>query len=74
MIPDPEAELLLNTVETALRYAREGQLVEGHAELVYGLERAWVVAEGGEDWAVTLSTRYRIAVENYCERFGVRMG
>jgi hypothetical protein len=47
--------------------------VEGHAELVYGLERARVIEAEGEAWAVTLGTRYRMAVENYCERFGVRM-
>jgi hypothetical protein len=73
MIPDQEFHLLLNTVESAARYAAAGQLVDGHAELLYGLRRAQTLHTHGSDWADTLAARYRMAVDGYCERFGVRL-
>ena len=38
--PESVLELLINTADTAARYAAEGQFVEGYAELVYGWRRA----------------------------------
>jgi hypothetical protein len=70
-IPDPELDLYLNTVETVVSCAAQGQLVEGHAELVYGLRRAELLREEGHAWADDLVRRYRAAVENYCQSYGV---
>ncbi len=72
-IPEVELELLINTADTAARYAAEGQLVEGHAELVYGWRRAQVLQGEGEPWAGELAERYGAAVDAYCRRYGVRM-
>jgi hypothetical protein len=73
VIPHLEAELYVNTVTTAVNRAKAGELVEGHAELVYGLGRAKVLREEGHEWAGTLITRYRVALDNYCESYGVRI-
>jgi hypothetical protein len=72
-IPDHELDLFLNTVDTAVARAAEGLLADGHCELVYGLRRAEALRDEGHAWAGTLVTRYRIAVDNYCESYGVRI-
>jgi hypothetical protein len=55
-------------------FAAAGELVEGHAELMYGLERAKALRDERHEWAGALVTRYRIALDNYCESYGVRIG
>ena len=49
-IPDPEIEILINTSLAAVRMAESGELVEGHAELVYGMRRAEVMRDEGNEW------------------------
>jgi hypothetical protein len=70
MIPDHKLDILINTCDLAARMAGRGELVDGHGELVYGRARAEVLREEGHEWAGTLVTRYGIAVENYCQRWG----
>ena len=73
MIPDTELQLLLSMVERAYDLARNGDLADGHAQLVWGIQTARLCAREGADWANDLVERYREAIESYCDRWGVRM-
>ena len=45
----------------------------GYAELSYGLEGAQAARDAGAAWAEGLVTRYRLALDNYCESYGVSL-
>lgn len=74
MPPDHELDLRINTVDHTVELALSGELVDGHRELVYDLWRAEAIRDDGVPWADTLATRWRIAVDGCCERFGARIG
>ena len=44
-----------------------------YACLVWGLHRAEEMVEDGIDWGQELVDRWRLAWENYCSRYGVKM-
>ena len=67
-IPDHELDLLCNTVDLAISYATQGQLAGGLDELGYGVDRAAAIAE---TWGEPLLDRWRLAVDNYCQSYGV---
>jgi hypothetical protein len=73
--PDHELDLLINTVAAATDLARAGELVEGHAELVYALRRMVGLrdAPGSPEWTITLATRYALAVASYCYLYGPKL-
>ena len=70
-IPDFELDLLGNAVDAAIGLAAQGRIADGYGELSYGLERAQAAREEGEEWAEGPVTRYRLALDNYCESYGV---
>ncbi|HEU4753815.1 MAG TPA: hypothetical protein VFU47_11965 [Armatimonadota bacterium] len=70
-VPSEEVRTLLDHVDRAVRLARAGAYAEGHAELLAGLQRAQRLRRHGREWAAVLVTRYRIAVDSYCDRYGV---
>lgn len=78
MIPEEELGLLCNTVARAVDLAREGLLADGHCELVYGLRRAEAIRDEALEtgthapWMGELLTRWRFAVDEYCESYGTR--
>jgi hypothetical protein len=45
---------------------------DGYACLARGLHRAEEMVQEGEPWAQELTDRWRLAVENYCARYGVK--
>ena len=73
-IPDHELALLCNTVDAAIGLAAQGRIADGYAELSYGLERAQAARGAGAVWAGELVTRYRLALDNSSESYGVRLG
>jgi hypothetical protein len=74
MLPDTEIDTLLTLVDDAIALAAAGQLADGYLLLLAGLHYAEAQREEGEPWAEELVERYRLAVENYCTGYGVRMG
>ena len=72
-IPPFEVERLLDCVDRAVRLARGGALAAGHAELEAGFRRAMRDRSRGSVWAPVLVHRYRVALDSYCERYGVRL-
>lgn len=72
MIPEHEAATLAMSVTEALDLAEAGQVLDGYRCLLGGLARAEEAAAEEEPWGPELVTRYRIALTNYGERFGIR--
>lgn len=72
-IPEPEMERFLRTVDHAVGFAAVGELVRGHEELMEGLRRAQAFGDAGRTWGEALAHRYRLAMDNYCESYGVPM-
>jgi hypothetical protein len=70
-IPEPEQERFAVTVDRAVALASTGELAAGYEELARALERAEDLAGAGNKWAVTLAYRYRLALDNYWESYGV---
>jgi hypothetical protein len=68
---EAEVQAFLDRVDRAVVLARSGKLAGGHWELVAGLRRARFLCRQAP-WALTLAARYQIAIESYCERYGVR--
>ena len=73
MIPDLELDLLINSIDRAVALAVMHRVADGYCELEHGLERAQAARDDGEEWADLLVTRYRIALDNFCESYGPRM-
>ncbi len=73
MIPDAEADLLMNTVTNAIEKVVEGRLAEGYDLLAHGLQRAEGLRDRGEPWGEELVHWWRGAVQNYCDSYGVLM-
>jgi hypothetical protein len=73
MIPRNEADTLTMTVTDAIDFSAGGQIADGYAVLVWGLHRAEEMIEEGEPWGEKLADRWRVAVENFCQRYEVRM-
>jgi hypothetical protein len=71
MLPTHEIDTLTMTVTDAVDFAAEGKVADGYAALVWGLHRAEEMVEEGEPWREELRDRWRVAVENYCRRYGV---
>jgi hypothetical protein len=74
MFTEIEVDLLVNTVDEAVAHASVGRVAGGYEALVLGLSRARAAEEDGEEWAAALVLRYRLALDNYCDSYGVRMG
>jgi hypothetical protein len=73
MIPDAEADLLVNTVTDAIERVAEGRLAEGHDLLTNGLQRAERLRDQGEPYGEELVHWWRGAVTNFCDSYGVPM-
>jgi hypothetical protein len=73
MLPDPEINAFLMTVDDAVGFAAEGQLADGYAVLVAGLRRAEEAPDAGEPWADELVQRYQLAIDNYVASYGVSL-
>jgi hypothetical protein len=64
----------LNAVLTrALELAESGSMADGYTLLLAGLRRAERTKVEGEVWAIGLVRIYRLALENYTWRFGLRL-
>ncbi len=72
-IPEPEMERFLVTVDSAVGFAATGELVRGHEELMQGFRHAEALLNAGRQWGHALLLRYRLAMDNYCESYGVPM-
>ena len=70
---EAEVTAYLDRVDRAVRLAAAGKLAGGHWELVAGLRRAQALSRTGTVWAETLVVRYRVAIDSYCRRYGVRL-
>lgn len=73
MIPDGEIVNFLQTIFEAQDLGGMGQFAVGYETLVAGLERAREIAESGPPWAPELVSRWGIALDRYCELFGVKL-
>jgi len=74
MIPHNEINTLWASIDDAVSMAAEGQTADGYLLLLAGLHYAEECIEAGESWAEELTEHYRLAVENHCSSYGVRMG
>jgi hypothetical protein len=68
VIPRPELDTFLLTVNEAVELAEEGQAADGYTALLAGLARAREAVEDGEPWGEELVRRWEVAVENYAAR------
>ena len=73
MLPTNEIDTLTMTVTNAIDLAREGQIADGYAVLIWGLHRAEKIAAEGADWGAELVTRWQQACDNYAQRYGVSL-
>jgi hypothetical protein len=73
MLPDDEIDTFLTLVDDAVALAAEGQLADGYSLLLAGFRYAEEQREHAAPWADELIERYRLALENYCSSYGVRM-
>jgi uncharacterized protein YjbI with pentapeptide repeats len=73
-VPDAathEIDTLTMTVTDAIDMAREGQITDGYACLVWGLHRAEEIAGDGIAWGAELVMRWQQACDNYARRYGM---
>jgi hypothetical protein len=71
MLPTHEIDTLTMTVTDAIDLAAEGKVADGYACLTWGLHRAEDIAEEGIELGEELVSRWRLACESYCRRYGV---
>jgi hypothetical protein len=74
MLPTNEIDNLTMTVTDAIDLAREGQIADGYACLVWGLHHAEEIAEEGVGRGAELVTRWQQACNSYPRRYGVSLG
>jgi hypothetical protein len=71
VIPDPEADLLSDTVMDAVDAAAAGRQAEGYDLLRAGLRQAEELRNAGETWDEDLVYWWQGAFANYCDSYGV---
>jgi hypothetical protein len=72
-IPRSEFDRLLHDIERAVGCATLGGRVTGHEILQEGLRRAEYARLQGEEWANPLIARYRQAIREYLDFYGMRL-
>jgi len=72
-LPEAELNAFLLTVTEAADLGSAGEALNGYRCLLGGIERAEELPEDGEPWAAELVTRYRLALDRYGERWGLRV-
>jgi hypothetical protein len=65
VIPDVEPDLFTTTIDRAVSRADRGDLVGGHDELLYGLQRAEAAREDGEAWGAELVGQWERTLERF---------
>ena len=70
MLPTNEIDTLTMTVTDAIDLAREGQIADGYAYLVWGLHRTEGIAEEGVAWDAGPETRWQLAFHSYARQYG----
>jgi hypothetical protein len=72
-LPKYELDLLVDAVTEAIDLAESGEVLNGYRCLLGGLERATESEEAGDAHGPELVRRYRLALERYGERWGVKI-
>jgi hypothetical protein len=72
-IPQAEALVLRLSIATARECAGDGRLGDGYSCLLQGLTQARNAFARGESWGAELVVAYLQGVDDYIERYGVRM-
>ena len=73
VLSDDEIDTFLTLVDDDVVLAAEGQLADGYGLLLAGLRYAEEQRENAAPWTNELVEHYRLAVENYCASYGIRM-
>ena len=74
MIPSTEFDQLLDDIKRATGCATLGGLVAGYDVLLNGLKRAEYARMEGMEWSGALIDRYRQAIMEYQQFYGMHFG
>jgi hypothetical protein len=69
VLPEAEMEAVTRGLAEVLELAADGQVADGYELLLWGLRRAQAVRDRGVPWGEELVTWWRLAVENYTNRY-----